>query len=297
MSERSWFTAFDGKQEGPFPESQIGSLIGAGRITRDTLVWADGMTDWQRAGDVPGFVFSARAPAPPPLSPSFRLPGGPPANDLDMAVGGQVASDFGVWALFGRVLLLIVGTLLVIPAPWVFTAFYRWIIPHIQVPQRPNLAFTGKVGDIWWVFILYALCSYAGLAHVRYLPFLLFPLQLALAWLILRWVLANISSEGRPLALGFGGSVAGYIGWNLFLEISIISIIGWAWVETAWMRWIARNITGTARPVFFNATGLEVLWRTIVVVLASIFVIPIPWMIHWYARWFLSQFSVGKEML
>jgi hypothetical protein len=254
------------------------------------------MTDWQRAADVPDFVFAARAPAPPPVSPSFRLPGGPPANDLDMAVGGQVASDFGVWALFGRGLLLIVGTLLVIPAPWVFTAFYRWIIPHIHVPQRPNLAFTGQVGDIWWVFILYALCTYGGLPHIHYLPLVLIPIEAALFWVTIRWVLANISSEGQPLGLRFVGDVWKYIGWNIFIDVSIISIIGWAWVETAWVRWMTRNIEGTARPVFFNASGLEVLWRTIVAALACIFIIPIPWMIHWYWRWFLSQFSVGKQM-
>ena len=47
--------------------------------------------------------------------------------------------------------------------------------------------------------------------------------------------------------------------------LSVITIIGWAWVYAAWMRWICRNIQGTRREVMFIGSGLEFLWRTIVV--------------------------------
>lgn len=292
MSERSWFIASDGNQEGPFLESQLSALIESGRLTRDTLVWADGMAGWQRAADVPDFVFSAQAPPPPPRS--LPLPGGLPRHGSSPS--GTLSADFGVWALLGRLLLLIVGTLLVVPAPWVFTYFYRWAIPHVHVPQRPELAFTGKVGDIWWVFVLTALCSYADLPDIHYLPLLLIPVEAALSWMTIRWVMANISSEGRPLPLRFGGSVWAYIGWTLLLDLSFITIIGCAWVETAWMRWIARNIEGTTRAVAFNASGWQMLWRTLVLILACIFIIPIPWMMRWYACWFVSQFSVEERM-
>ena len=303
MSERNWFIASYGKQEGPFPESELSALIAAGRLTRDTLVWTDGMSDWQRAADIPGFGFSV--PPPPPRSPPH--PGGPPRRDS--LQGGQLSADFDVWGLLWRGVVLVLATLLVIPTPWAFTSFYRWGVAHVHVPQRPNLAFTGKVGDIWWVFVLIALCAYAGQAenageahnasahaHIHYLPLLLIPVQAALAWVTIRWVLANISSEGRQLPLSFAGSVWGYIGWTLFLYLSFFTIIGWAWVETAWMRWIARNIAGTTRAVSFNARGWQVLWRTIVLALTCIFIIPIPWMVNWYARWFVSQFSVDARM-
>ncbi len=68
-----------------------------------------------------------------------------------------------------------------------------------------------------------------------------------------------------------------FIGWQILVVVSFITIIGWAWVSTAWMRWICRNIQGTRREIVFNASGLEVLWRTIVFAIACVFIIPIPW--------------------
>ena len=41
--------------------------------------------------------------------------------------------------------------------------------------------------------------------------------------------------------------------------------------------------------VVFKGTGLEILWRLIVVSLASSLIIPIPWMFRWMMRWMLSQ--------
>ena len=57
-----------------------------------------------------------------------------------------------------------------------------------------------------------------------------------------------------------------------------------------------RNILdGTQREVIFTASGLEVLWRTIVFVIACIFIIPIPWVLRWYAQWYASQFALAER--
>lgn len=298
MAERSWYVATDGRQEGPFPETEIRAFVAAGRVTADTLVWSEGMANWQRAGDIPGLITTA---SPPPMTrpPAAPLPGSAqwaPANQN----GTSITADFSVFGLFGRILLVLIGILFVVPAPWVMTAFYRWLVEHLRVPQIPSLGFTGKVGDIWWVFILMALCAYAGLPeahahpkeHLHVLPILLLPVQAILSWLVLRWIITNISSAGQPPVLRFNGSALGYIGWTLLLYISFVTIIGWAWVTTAMMRWVARNIDGTPGPVVFNASGWQVLWRTFALSLGCIFIIPIPWLIHWYARWYVSQFAI-----
>ncbi len=57
----------------------------------------------------------------------------------------------------------------------------------------------------------------------------------------------------------------------------------------AQLRWMCRHIDGTRREVVFNGTGLEFLWRAIVTALASIFIIPIPWVYRWMAGWLASQ--------
>jgi hypothetical protein len=108
-------------------------------------------------------------------------------------------------------------------------------------------------------------------------------------WLFLRYCVANIASNGQPLGLSFSGSLWAYIGWQILMVLSIFTIIGWAWVIAAQMRWLCRNIQGTRRAVVFKGTGLEYLWRLIVVALASAFIIPIPWVYRWILQWQASQ--------
>ena len=63
----------------------------------------------------------------------------------------------------------------------------------------------------------------------------------------------------------------------------------------AWARWVCRHIQGTRRQISFNATGWQILWRTLLFVLAAALIIPIPWAFAWYARWGVSQFSLVER--
>ncbi len=287
MAERTWFFASDGKQQGPYAEEQFRTLVAQGVVAADTLVWSEGMSGWQQAGDIPALFPSAGGPPPVPR-PGAVAAGG-------MATDDSVAADFSTWGLFGRVLLLVIGTFLIIPAPWVATMFYRWTVARLRVPQRPNLAFTGQPGDIWYVFVLTGLIGYAGFSDIWWLPIVLGPVNAFLAWMAIRWIAANISSDGQKLPVTFDGSPWVYIGWFVLLYVSMITIIGWAWVLTAWMRWLCRNIAGTHRAVVFNASGWGVLWRTVLFILACILIIPIPWVLGWLARWYVSQFALVER--
>lgn len=280
MANKSWFFAVDGKQQGPYPEAQFHDFIARGAITQDTLVWSEGMAGWQKAGEIPGLISG-----PPTL-------GGPGGG---LVAGGALWLDVGVWSLLGRTLLYVIGMALVIPAPWTATSFYRWIVPRLKVPRRPDMAFTGQVGDIWYVFIILALCGYGGLTHYRSVQLILLPLQAFLSWMVLRWLVGNLSSNGQKLPVAFEGSALGYLGWYILMVVSLITIVGWAWVVTAWMRWTCRNITGTVREVVFNASGWGVLWRTVLTALACSLIIPIPWMLRWYTRWYASQFALVER--
>jgi hypothetical protein len=289
MSNRSWFYAFNGQQQGPYPEAQLRDLITRGTVGADTLVWTEGMSGWQRAGDIPGLIPGGSAP------PSVPYPGGPPLAAAGGYGGGALSIKVGIWELLGRSLAFIIGMVLVIPAPWVATWFYRWIFSRLYVPGRPNLAFTGQPIDIWYVFIAIGILTYVGSADLHYLQYLSIPIQAVLSWMVIRWIASNLSSNGQPLPIAFNGSALGYVGWQVLLYVSFITIIGWAWVVTAWMRWICRNIDGTNREVIFTGTGLEVLWRTIVFVIACIFIIPIPWVLAWFGRWYASQFALVER--
>lgn len=290
MPDRTWFVAAGDKQEGPYSEDEFRDLIARGSIRADTYVWADGMQDWQYAGDIPGLLSTGRAPPAMP-GPAASIPSasGDPS-------GGSLSINVGIWEMLGRALVFLIGFLLVIPAPWVATSFYGWLVSRIRVPQRGYLGFTGKPLDIWYVFIGLALMTYVGFTGIPYIEYLLFPVQAYLSWMTVRWVMANVTSEGRPLQVRFEGSPWVYVGWYLLLAVSFITIIGWAWVATAWMRWICANIAGTRRAISFNATGLEMLWRTFAFSIGSVLIIPIPWLMAWYTRWYVSQFSASERV-
>lgn len=284
MADRSWFYASEGQQRGPVAEAQLRELIASGQVASDTLVWTEGMANWQRAGEIPGLL-SGSSPPIIPRSAGPLTPGG-------FAIGQPVSVDLGTWALFGRFLLYLVGILLVIPAPWVVTSNYRWFVERLHVPGWPSPRFAGNPGDIWYVFIILALGGYAGFSGVPYLQHVFFLLDGLLSWMIVRWFVANLSPDGSQRPFTFTGSVWAYVGWYVLSFVSFITIVGWAWVLTAWLRWTCRNVEGIHGEVTFNASGLQMLWRTLVFILAACFIIPIPWVFAWYVRWSVSQFAL-----
>lgn len=292
MPGRQWFIATDGNQQGPFSDARIRELIAAGTVHADTPVWCEGMSDWTKAGDIPGLIPQSLRPPPPPRS------AGAPEG------GAQgFAATVGVWALLGRVLLLCLCQLVIIPFPWAVAHFSRWFVAHIVVPGGRRVTFTGKAADIWYVFVLYALCAYADLAlsfigrnswlAARVLPLLVIPATAFLGLMALRWFYANLAWEGRVAPLHFTGGFWAMLGWSLLVPISVVSIIGWAWVYTAWGRWMCRHVEGAQRRLSFTATGLGYLWRTVVFALSCILIVPIPWTLRWYVGWIVSQFALA----
>jgi hypothetical protein len=166
----------------------------------------------------------------------------------------------------------------------------------VQVPGRPNLSFLGAAMTIVpWYFGTLVLFVGVALTGSELLNNLMFFVQIALYWLFLKWFVANLASNEQPLGLSFSGSVWAYLGWTVLAAISVITIIGWAWVYVAWTRWVCRNIQGTRREVVFIGTGLEFLWRALVTAIASSFIIPIPWMYRWMSRWLASQTVLAER--
>lgn len=287
MSNRSWFYASDGQQQGPYPETQLRDLITRGTVRADTLVWTEGMSGWQRAGEIPGLVPGGSAP------PTVSQPGGPPPMAGGYS-GGPLSIDFGILEFVWRSLVLMIGLIFVIPAPWALVWYTKWIVPCVQVPGRPNLSFTGNAMTLvpWYfgaIVLAIALGLIGSMIGIDGLDNLFAVAQIVLSWLFLKWFIANLASNGQPLGLSFSGSIWAFIGWSLLSVLAIFTIIGWAWVYAAWMRWFCRNIQGTRREVLFVGTGLEFLWRAIVAFLASMFIIPIPWVYRWMWQWLASQ--------
>ncbi|MDR1613668.1 MAG: SPFH domain-containing protein [Planctomycetota bacterium] len=66
---KAWYAGIGGKQEGPFNADALKAKVASGEITGGTLVWAQGMANWIKAGEVPE-LSGILASAPPPLPPA-----------------------------------------------------------------------------------------------------------------------------------------------------------------------------------------------------------------------------------
>ena len=70
----TWYYADNGRQIGPVEESALDELVQAGVVRDDTLVWHDGMPNWQAHRVVRG----VRPPPPPPVPvPAVPVASGP----------------------------------------------------------------------------------------------------------------------------------------------------------------------------------------------------------------------------
>ena len=77
----TYYVAVNGKQQGPFSREQIMSTLAQGVYTEATLVWAQGMSDWQPISAVSGLQ-QASHPSPPPVS-------GGMAHEIDYEIFGH----------------------------------------------------------------------------------------------------------------------------------------------------------------------------------------------------------------
>ncbi|MGL4279787.1 MAG: SPFH domain-containing protein, partial [Albidovulum sp.] len=65
--EKVWHIAKEGAAEGPYGRGHLGRFVADGSLTRDTLVWAQGMDGWKPAGEVAELaqLFTVMPPPPP----------------------------------------------------------------------------------------------------------------------------------------------------------------------------------------------------------------------------------------
>ncbi len=84
----NWHYAVGGQQQGPVDDTQLDALIQSGTVTQETLVWREGMANWQplrQARPAPG---GSSAPAAPPMA-------APPIASGAAAPGEVVCAECG----------------------------------------------------------------------------------------------------------------------------------------------------------------------------------------------------------
>jgi hypothetical protein len=71
--DAEWYAEQSGSRVGPMPRSQLDSMVTAGQITAQTLVWREGLEDWTAAGRIPELAERFKK-VPPPLPKSSGPP-------------------------------------------------------------------------------------------------------------------------------------------------------------------------------------------------------------------------------
>lgn len=66
----AWYAGLEGRKAGPFSQEQLASMIQAGTLNAQNLVWCKGMAAWLELGQVEALK-ALLAELPPPLPPSF----------------------------------------------------------------------------------------------------------------------------------------------------------------------------------------------------------------------------------
>jgi GYF domain 2 len=145
MSERNWFYAVGQAREGPLAESGLRQLIAAGNLASGTLIWTDGLAQWQPAGSIAEFAPLFRGKGPPPLpatpigyaTPLPTLSGDPLADSAGMRMLLPVGRSG--WAIASGYL----GLLSVIPFFGLF-AIITGIIAILHMRRDPRLHGMGR---------------------------------------------------------------------------------------------------------------------------------------------------------
>ena len=217
--------------------------------------------------------------------------------DMEQMENGKVDFAFvgSALGLFGRYLGVMLSYLVVIPLPWILAWYLRWCVDNVRMSDNTPIAFVGKGNQIWFPVIAVGIFGFVGnfVPDAWALPFALvdIPLSLYVFLLVLRWFCQNVVISDGP-QLSFEGKFLAYCGWSVLMILSVVTVIGWAWVAVAMYRWMCRNVRWRGHEVEFNGTGGQVLWRSLVVLLCSILIIPIPWIALWYTKWLVSMLSV-----
>jgi hypothetical protein len=297
MSSNFWYLDRDHTQRGPVGDDEFARLIRQGVITRETQMWTAGMTEWRMAGQVPNVSALFGGPRAPAVGAGTYASAGASAGAPASAGGaatGPLSSVIPVWDLFWRSIVALIGIALIIPAPWAGPWFYKWLCERVSLPDGRPVTFSGKPGDIWYVFVgLGAFAWIESSKYGNYLQLVIVVVSWILSVLLLKWFCANVSTADGRLRLSFEGGYLPFIGWNILLGLSVFTIIGWAWVMKYMLQWVCQNVRGTAEFAF-SGTGLAILWRILVVALLSILLIPIPWVMRWYTQWMISQVAVVR---
>ena len=290
MADRAWFFAFQGQQHGPYPEPQFRQFIADGHRHRGDAGLDRGHGELAKGRGYSRPFVRRRRPCRPCRDPAAAAVSG-------SGHGGRAFDRFGSLgfrlAQPDRVARACCSSS---RRPGSIVMYCKWIVSCVHVPGRPQPEIHGPARDADVVFRGSDLHHRRGSRRCT-------PRQRRLGHRSAGSLLAahqmvrrQHQFERTTARLAVLGLILGHIWAGIcWPSFPSITIIGWAWVYTAQIRWMCRHVEGTRREVVFNATGLEFLWRSVVTFIACAFIIPIPWVMSWFIGWQVSQVELVER--
>jgi len=235
-----WYYANNGQRSGPISDAEFQSLVNAGTIGPDTLVWRQGMANWLPYGQVAPAASGAEPAVPIPLSALAPFPGGDgsspgdrPASTSSSSPAPEALMFTGVWTEYFKIWIVNVLLTIVtlgIYAAWAKVRKKRYFYANTQLfghafeyladPKRILLGNIIVVG----LFLAY---SFSGaISFMVQLPFMLL-IALIVPWFICRSLSFNArNSTWRGLRFQFRGRYGEALVAFVLLPIATILTLG-----------------------------------------------------------------------
>lgn len=206
----------------------------------------------------------------------------------------------GAMAALGYAIVYGFSVMFLIPAAWGAAAMLRWGARSIERSDGGQIRFEGRGSQAWPLFIaMFLLAILPQISHAMLgedggpyylllLTVIMLPLFVAIKLAIYRWIVSNMRFMPGGQA-NLTAPYLGYLGWTVLLQVSCFTIIGWAWVAVAVLRWLARHVQDGGYRLEFVGTGWGLLWHVIVWMICMIPLLPIPWILRWIYRWLVEN--------
>lgn len=119
----------NGEQVGPYTEDQISAMIHSGALTRNDIVWHEGLTEWQPLHT----VFDLPAPVAPP-APAYQVPRQSTPESRTVMTNVKQGAIIGGWVCFGLGILFMLWSLMFffLYGPFFLVAFVLSIVAMSQ---------------------------------------------------------------------------------------------------------------------------------------------------------------------
>lgn len=213
----------------------------------------------------------------------------------------------GALETFGQTFLYVVLTVLCIPAAWGAANLTGWWAGRTERSDGGRIAFDGRPAEVWGLFLAIVVLDFLpqivrsmtrgdhrGTGMVLVVTLVLLPLIVAVKLPALRWIVTHLHLEPGGRAR-FTATYGGYLGWMFILFASYFTIIGWAWVLTAMVRWLCGHIRGQGWTMEFSGTGWSLLWHSGLWLLGCLPIVTIPWVLRAAYAWFTDHASLVED--